>query len=120
MSNHQYLKSQLTNEEILVVNSEIERQKKSTAVAFLLCLLLGTLGAHRYYLGKTGSAIAMTLITVLTLGLGTLITGIWAFIDLFLITGWLRDNQDRIENDTAQLILNRRRSGAEANKSPEN
>ncbi|MCH5464729.1 TM2 domain-containing protein [Levilactobacillus tujiorum] len=118
MYNNQYLKSQLTNEEVLVVNSEIERQKKSTAVAFLLCLFLGTLGAHRYYMGKNGSAIAMTLITVLTLGLGAFITGIWAFIDLFLITTWLRENQDEIENTAAQQILSKR--GSQTKEATEN
>jgi len=118
MYNNQYLKSQLTNEEVLVVNSEIERQKKSTAVAFLLCFFLGTLGAHRYYIGKNGSAIAMTLITVLTLGFGAIVTGIWAFIDLFLITGWLRKNQDEIENSAAQQILSRR--GGQSNSTPKN
>jgi len=117
MYNNQYLKSQLTNEEVLVVNSEIERQKKSTAVAFLLCIFLGTLGAHRYYMGKTGSAIAMTFITILTLGFGVIITGIWAFIDLFLITSWLREDQDRLENDAAQLILSRRKSDVTASTS---
>lgn len=117
MYNNQYLKSQLTNEEVLVVNYEIERQKKSTAVAFLLCIFLGTLGAHRYYMGKTGSAIAMTLITILTLGFGAIITAIWAFIDLFLITSWLREDQDRLENDAAQLILSRRKSDVTASTS---
>ena len=56
-------------------------------VALLLCLFLGCFGAHRFYVGKTGSAIAMLLLTVLLgwLGIGVLITGIWAFIDLIII-----------------------------------
>lgn len=49
-------------------------------------------------MGKAGSAIAMTLITVLTLGFGAFITGIWAFIDLFLIMGWMQEDQLSIEN----------------------
>ena len=108
MYNNEYLKSQLTNEERLVVNSEIERQKKSGAIAYLFCLFLGTLGAHRYYFGKTGSAIAMTLITVLTLGFGAIVTGIWAFVDLFLIPGWMQNDQQQIENTVAQEILSHR------------
>ena len=54
----------------------------------LFCLLLGVFGAHRFYTRKTGSAIAMLLITVLTgwiFGLGLCITGIWSLIDLILI-----------------------------------
>jgi len=108
MYNNQYLRSQLTNEELLVVNSEIDRKKKSTAVAYLLCIFLGTLGAHRYYMNKTGSAIAMTLITVLTLGLGTIITAVWAIVDLFLIGGWLKNDQSALENSIAQEILSKR------------
>jgi len=101
-------RDQLTNEELLVVNSEVERLQKSTAVAFLLCIFLGTFGAHRYYMGKTGSAIAMTLITVLTLGMGTIITGIWALVDLFLITGWLREDREQLANNATMAALNRR------------
>lgn len=83
--NNAYLLSQLTNEERLLVNSEIEKRKKNTVVAYLLWFFLGTVGGHRYYFGKIGSAIAMTLITVLTLGFGVIITGIWAIIDVFLL-----------------------------------
>lgn len=108
MYNNQYLRSQLTNEERLVVNSEIERQKKSPAAAYPLCLFLGTIGAHRYYFGKTGSAVTMTLITIFTLGFGAIFMAIWAFIDLFLISGWLKEDQDRIENTVAQEILSHR------------
>ncbi|MTV81975.1 TM2 domain-containing protein [Secundilactobacillus folii] len=106
--NNQYYLSQLTNQELMLVNSEVEKRKKSTAAAYLLCIFLGTLGAHRYYMGKTGSAIAMTLITVLTLGFGTLVTGIWEIVDLFLISGWLQNNQNVVEEQAAQEILNRR------------
>lgn len=56
-------------------------------ITLLLCIFLGTLGIHRFYVGKTGSAIAMLLITVL-LGwilIGVAITGIWSFIDLITI-----------------------------------
>jgi TM2 domain-containing membrane protein YozV len=45
--------------------------------AFLLCFLLGVFGAHRFYVGKTGTAIIM----IFTIG-GL---GIWALIDLILI-----------------------------------
>jgi len=108
MNNNQYLRQQLTNEELLVVNSEVQRKKKSATATYLLCLFLGTLGLHRYYMQKNGSAIVMTLITVLTLGIGTIVTAIWALVDLFLISGWLRTSQDHIENEIAQEIIQRR------------
>ena len=108
MNNNQYYLNQLTNEELMLVNSEVEKQKKSAAVAYLLCLFLGTVGGHRYYMRKTGSAVAMTLITVLTLGFGILITGIWEIVDLFLISGWLREDQNKVEEIAAQDVLSRR------------
>lgn len=106
--NNQYYRDQLTNEELMLVNSEVEKRKKSAAVAYLLCIFFGTVGGHRYYMKKIGSAVAMTLITVLTLGLGVIITGIWNIVDLFLIGGWLRADQDNVEEAAAKEILSRR------------
>lgn len=58
--------------------------EKKILPAFLLCLLLGPLGAHRFYVGKVGTGI-LQLIT-----LGGL--GIWAVIDLIMIiVGSFRD-----------------------------
>jgi TM2 domain-containing membrane protein YozV len=61
--------------------------------AFLLCLFLGPLGIHRFYAGKTGSGLAMLLITVLTIGFGVIVTGVWALVDLIVLaTGSFRDD----------------------------
>ncbi|WP_239414489.1 TM2 domain-containing protein [Estrella lausannensis] len=61
---------------------------KARFVALLLCWFLGWLGAHRFYVGKVGTAILM----ILTLG-GL---GVWSFIDLILIlVGSFRDKQGR-------------------------
>ena len=52
--------------------------------AFLLCLILGVFGAHRFYVGKSKSGV----LQLLTLG-GV---GIWWLADLILIvTGAFRD-----------------------------
>ncbi|MEV0385096.1 TM2 domain-containing protein [Nonomuraea sp. NPDC050643] len=50
---------------------------KSWIVAVLLCFFLGTLGIHRFYVGKIGTGILM-LVT-----LGGL--GVWALIDFIMI-----------------------------------
>lgn len=59
--------------------------QKSKIAAILLAFFLGGLGIHRFYLGHTGTGIAMLLITILTCGYGSIITGIWALVDLILI-----------------------------------
>jgi TM2 domain-containing membrane protein YozV len=61
---------------------------KSRLVALLLCWFLGVFGAHRFYVGKTGTAILM----ILTLGGLTL----WVLIDLIVIAvGSFRDSEGR-------------------------
>ncbi len=66
-----------------------EKSSKSNVAALLLCLFLGGLGVHRFYVGKIGTGIAM----LLTLG-GL---GIWALIDLiFIALGKFTDKDGNI------------------------
>ncbi|MBN7274903.1 NINE protein [Ligilactobacillus pobuzihii] len=111
MENNTYLLSKLTNEEHLLVNSEVEKRKKSPVVAYLLWFFTGFMGGHRYFFHKTGSAVAMTLIfwlLVWLFGLGAIITGIWQLVDVFLINGWLKEDQNKVENEAIQEILSAR------------
>lgn len=64
----------------------MEKSEKQFVTTLLLCILLGFLGVHRFYVGKTGTGI-LQLIT-----LGGL--GIWAFVDLIVIAcGSFKDGQ---------------------------
>lgn len=49
-------------------------------VAAVLALLLGPLGIHRFYLGRTGTGIAMLVLSCTLVGL--LVTGPWGFVDM--------------------------------------
>lgn len=49
-------------------------------VAAVIAFLIGTLGIHRFYLGRTGSGIAMLILSCTIIGL--CITVPWAFIDM--------------------------------------
>lgn len=61
---------------------------KSRLVALLLCLFVGSLGVHRFYVGKIGTGVLM----ILTLG-GL---GVWTVIDLiFIAVGSFTDNEGR-------------------------
>lgn len=53
---------------------------RNKLVAALLAFFIGIFGIHRFYLGRTGSGIAMLLLTCTFIGL--IVTGPWAFIDM--------------------------------------
>lgn len=76
-----------------------EAVKKSTLIAYLLWFFLGSLGAHRFYLGKNGSAITMLLLSLISsvlsvIGIGYLgfiVIWVWLLADLFLTYAMVRD-----------------------------
>ena len=62
--------------------------EKSKLAAGLLGILLGGFGAHNFYLGYKGKAIAQLLITLLTCGFGAMITSVWGLIEgIMILTG---------------------------------
>ncbi len=77
-----------------------DANRKSAGVSYLLLLFLGGLGAHRFHLGRTGTAVAQLPLTILgwtllavVVGIVLLIPlGIWLIVDLFLVPGMVRDH----------------------------
>jgi TM2 domain-containing membrane protein YozV len=62
---------------------------KSRVAFVLLGLFLGCLGVHNFYAGYTGKGVAQLLITIFlgwVFGLGILITGIWALIEIIAVS----------------------------------
>ena len=55
---------------------------KDWTTTLLLCIFLGWLGGHRFYVGKIGTAILNIIVTVITFGIGSFI---WFIIDLIMI-----------------------------------
>lgn len=86
----------LSGRELLILRQETENRKKNPVVMWLLWLFLGGFGAHRFYVGRIGTGIAM----VLTLG-GFII---WSVVDIFLIPGMLRANKRKIEAEVLEEI----------------
>jgi TM2 domain-containing membrane protein YozV len=74
--------------------------RKSAGVAFALWFFVGSFGGHRFYMGKTGSAVAMLVITLLCIPLTFAVIGlfglaaiaVWALVDAFCIPGWVRSH----------------------------
>jgi TM2 domain-containing membrane protein YozV len=60
--------------------AEAQGNERDKLIAALLAFLLGTLGVHRFYLGRVGSGIAMLLLSCTMIGL--LVTVPWALIDM--------------------------------------
>lgn len=73
--------------------------QKSTGTAFLFWFFLGGVGGHRFYLGKTGSAVTQLIMSVmgwllvLAAGFGLLLLiplGIWLLIDAFSLSSMVQ------------------------------
>ena len=76
---------------------------KEVGIAYLFFLLLGGAGAHRFYLGRTGSAVLLLclwiggwLLAGLLIGIPLIIAGgIWLLVDLFFIPSMVREENAR-------------------------
>ena len=81
---------------------------RSRTAATLFAFFLGIFGAHRFYAGKTETAVAMLVLGIvgfatLWLFVGTVIlivVGIWAFVDFIIaVTGNMRDREGKLIQD---------------------
>ena len=72
----------------LKTNSNSNAINKSKIAAGLLGILLGCFGAHNFYLGYTGKAVAQLLITVLSCFVLSGVSTIWGLIEgIMILTG---------------------------------
>ncbi len=63
-------------------------QLKSKIAAGLLGIFLGCFGVHNFYLGYIGKAVAQLLITVLSCGILSIVSGIWGLVEgIMILTG---------------------------------
>ncbi len=89
----------LPEEKVALINSLYINAKKELGTALLLALLLGSIGAHKIYLGRKTAAILFLLFSL---------TGIPAIISLFDAINMPRTiaeyNQSIIDSVTAQLV----------------
>jgi TM2 domain-containing membrane protein YozV len=99
----------LTTQDLMLVEQRVANDSKSVGLAYVLWFFFGFLGGHRFYLGKTGSAVLILclsliglLLSIVFVGYFLLIfVGIWVLIDAFLIPGIARRDKEALR---AQLI----------------
>jgi TM2 domain-containing membrane protein YozV len=70
---------------------EYSARKKSLGFAYVAWLVLGLVGAHRFYLGHSESGIGMILMWPAWLLIGPFIHPIGPFIGMALVVWWLID-----------------------------
>lgn len=59
------LKQDLSDHELSVLNSEMEKHNKSTALAYVLWFFFGTLGIHKFYIGKIKAGVLYLILGVI-------------------------------------------------------
>jgi len=92
----------LSTEQQILIEQRVGNDAKSVGAAYLLWFFLGGLGGHRFYLGRTGTAVVMLLMTILggataPFGIGFTLwaaVGIWWIVDAFLIPSIIQKQKD--------------------------
>lgn len=86
----------LTTAELSLIEQRVANDGPSVTVAYLFWFFLWFVSAHRFYLGRPGTAILQILSYFVLIGF------VWLLIDAFLIPGMIRDKNDEIR---AQIMM---------------
>jgi len=75
-----------------IVNNKIA---KSKIAAGLLGIFLGCFGVHNFYLGYTGKAVGQLLLTLLSCGIFSFVSGVWGLIEgILILTGSINEDAE--------------------------
>lgn len=94
----QWYDQNLSIEEKMYVEQQVTNQSQSVVLAYVFWFFLGLLSAHRFYLGRPISAMTQIFLNILIVGL------LWTLVDLFLIPGMIRANQEELRMDLARNL----------------
>ncbi|MDX1781756.1 MAG: TM2 domain-containing protein [Thalassovita sp.] len=96
----------MSAEQRIRIEQQLTNERKSIGLAYMLLLLLGIFGGHRFYLGKIGSALIM--LATSTLGWVTLALagkaillfplGVWIILDVFKVPRMIRADTELRRN----------------------
>lgn len=93
----------LTTAELSLIEQRVANDGPNIILAYLLWFFLWFVSAHRFYLGKPGTAILQILSYLILIGF------VWLLIDAFLIPAMVRDKQNEVRQlSIAQLSGHRR------------
>ena len=85
----------LSTAELSLIEQRVANDGPSTGVAYLLWLFLWFLSAHRFYLGRPGTAILQIMCYFILIGF------VWLLIDAFLIPSMIRERRNEIRQRIA-------------------
>ncbi len=102
-----HLKSSLTTEQLAMLQSEFDKNKRSTGVAYLLLLLvMGIFGAHKFYLKRNGEGIIyLVMLALFFLVIPPFILAIFLILDLFTLPRQVREANEKIEAEKIQELF---------------
>ncbi len=93
----------------MLIEQRIANDAKSPLLAYLLLIFVGWFGVHRFYLGRTGTGVAMLVLSIIgfltvAIGVGMIplaVVGIWCVVDLFLIPGMVTSHKEQLRAQLA-------------------
>lgn len=92
----------LSTQDEILIETRVANDGPNGVLAYVFWFFLGIVSAHRFYLGRPGSAILQILTYFIAIGF------VWWVVDLFLIPRLVRDKQEKIRQDLAMRMLSGR------------
>ncbi|MHC3940194.1 TM2 domain-containing protein [Paenochrobactrum sp. BZR 201-1] len=80
----------LSTQQQILIEQRVTNESKSVGAAYLLWFFLWFFSAHRFYLGRPGSAVLQILSFFIVIGF------VWVIIDAFLIPGMVQQQKDEV------------------------
>ncbi|NEU11429.1 TM2 domain-containing protein [Methylobacterium sp. BTF04] len=89
----------LTTQDRILIETRVTNEGPSVLAAYALWFFLGFVSAHRFYLGRSGTAILQIVSFFVLVGF------LWLLVDAFLIPAMVRAKQDELRNRLATQAL---------------
>lgn len=100
----------LSAAEQMLIEQRVTNEAKSTLVAYLFWFFLGGLGAHRFYLGRPATALAIMACLILGIAIGRFgtpllgVVAIWLIVDLFMIPLMIQRQKNEVREKLKQQL----------------